>query len=156
MTDAATAPAGSEPAAAAAPVVSTKTKFKALFRAAGEAVDDHEKLETHGSMVLLRLVEHAPEDAHLFDVLSHTFRVCLVCGMPPGVAGLPGRNLILKAFEAYKVEKLPTLGLAEKTEEEIKAQKKKAFEEWQDMSELLQKAVTMLMKRLDSAGASQQ
>ena len=128
-----------------------KVDLRSVFDAAAEALPDHEKHPAHACVALHKLLHAAPADAHIFDTLGHTFRTSHAAGLPPGVAGVPGKSLILKAYQLYQEKKGPPPARpSEMSEAELAEWKKSVIEDWKDMSEHLQKAVAMLMSRLDS------
>eukprot|EP01063_Lacrimia_lanifica_P010531 TRINITY_DN1726_c0_g1_i1.p1 TRINITY_DN1726_c0_g1~~TRINITY_DN1726_c0_g1_i1.p1 ORF type:complete len:138 (+),score=59.60 TRINITY_DN1726_c0_g1_i1:47-460(+) len=129
----------------------TKVDLQAVMAAAAEQLDEHEKAPTHASTVLANLLAHAPSDAHVFDVLAHSYRVSQACGLPPGVAGIPGKNLLSKGYAEYAV-RYPRVEPEGITDEQRKEMKLNAMGEWKDLSDLLGNAVKMLMSRVDDAG----
>ncbi|KAJ9464001.1 hypothetical protein DIPPA_12897 [Diplonema papillatum] len=127
-----------------------------IKKAVDGRMSDVEKQPTHACKVLAELLLAAPADAHIFDVLALTFKTCDRSGLPPGVAGVPGRALILHAYEECKADRPPTTEVPEAgSEEERKELKKKAMEEWRDVSALLKEGIELLLRRVDSAGASE-
>ena len=127
-----------------------RVNMKAVFSAAALQLMEHEKAPTHACSVLAGLLDHAPDDAHVFDVLANSFRVSQNCGLPPGVAGIPGKALLSRAYVQYTAA-YPRVEPEGITDEQRKATKAAAIEEWTDLSELLGNAVIMLMSRLSEA-----
>ena len=94
------------------------------------------------SATFAALVQAAPGDAQLFDVLGHCFKTSAAVGIPPNVASLPCRALLLSAFHRF-VELRPGKPVED-------AGRKAAMEQWRELSELLVQAVGMMLQRAGS------
>jgi hypothetical protein len=53
------------------------------------------------SQMLGDILVHAPADAQIWDVLGLTLKTCRGARLPPAVAGVPGKALIVELYELY-------------------------------------------------------
>jgi hypothetical protein len=61
------------------------------------------------SQMLGDILVHAPADAQIWDVLGLTLKTCRGARLPPAVAGVPGKALIVELYDLYVAKGTPEL-----------------------------------------------
>ena len=103
-----------------------------------------------GSKTLHSLLKNAPDAAEIWDVVGLTMKACRGVGIPPGVAGVPGKALLVGMFTVYNAARGPQAA-AEGAEETANR-----MGQWTDMSELLSDSVGHMFREYNDMLERQQ
>ena len=103
-----------------------------------------------GSKTLHSLLKNAPDAAEIWDVVGLTMKACRGVGIPPGVAGVPGKALLVGMFTVYNAARGPQAA-AEGAEESANR-----MGQWTDMSELLSDSVGHMFREYNDMLERQQ
>ena len=128
--------------------------IKAMTARAFRNLQPHEQQQGSPVWALNRLLEHAPLDAQVWDLLGHTLKASRAAGIPPAIGGVPGKQLLSALYEIFCEDRGP-LGpeseISAAGDEAAQAEaRKERFEQWKDMSDLLCSAIKMLFSRAEA------
>ena len=115
--------------------------IKELLQEAAGAIPEQDAV----AKTLYRLLSNAPLDAQIWDVLGLTLKACRAMGLPPALAGVPGKSLVAKLYAQY-VEEKGSLPRAESKDEQGKR-----LEQYTDLCELLADAIKHTFRQYEQA-----
>eukprot|EP00756_Hemistasia_phaeocysticola_P023114 Hpha_TRINITY_DN15871_c1_g25::TRINITY_DN15871_c1_g25_i1::g.187845::m.187845 len=125
-------------------------QLRVALEQAFKSLPEHEQAPGHYSERLYGLLHAAPNDAQIHDVVHHCVRCSQRVGIPPALAGIPGKSLLVALYE----ERIKTLPPPRPFESDT--DKKESFEQWQEMSKLLGDSIRMLLTRAEAQFSEEQ